>query len=53
MEKATGKYKPKYIKKYYKKKFKELNLLQAEADHNKSKYEKLNKSFTKSKTSKK
>ena len=43
---------PRYGKNDYKKKFKELNLLQAEASHQKSKYEKLNKTFTKKKTSK-
>ena len=50
MKKATGNYKSNYVKKDYKKKFKELNLLQAEAAHQKSKYENLNKAFTKKKT---
>ena len=50
---AAEKDKSKYGKKDYKKKFKELNLLQEEAAHQKSKYKKLNKAFTKSKTSKK
>ena len=49
---AAEKEKSKYGKKNYKNKSKELNLLQAEADHQKSKYEKLNKAFTKRKTSK-
>ena len=52
MERAAEKYKSKYVKKDYKNKFKELNLLQAEAAHQKSNYQKLNKSFTKRKTSK-
>ena len=47
---AEEKYKSKYVKKEYKKKFKELNLLQEEASHQKPKYEKLNKAFTKRKT---
>ena len=51
MEKATWKDKSKYVKKYYKKDFKELNILQAEAAHQKYKYENLNKAFTKRKTS--
>ena len=37
---------------YYNKMFKELDLLQAEAAHQKYKYENLNKDFTKRKTSK-
>ena len=49
---ASDKYKYKYVNNDYNKKFKELNLLQAEAAHQKSKYEKLNKDFTKRKTSK-
>ena len=48
---AKDKGNPKYVKNDYKKNFKELNLLQAEAAHQKSKYEKLNKSFTKKKNS--
>ena len=40
------------VKKDYKKKFKELNLLQAEAAHQRSKYKNLNKSFAKKKTPK-
>ena len=44
---------PKYGKKDYKKRFKELNLLQAEAAHQKYRYEKLNKAITKKKTYKK
>ena len=51
MTKAAEKDKSEYVKKDYKKKFKELNLFQAEDAHQKSKYEKLNKLFTKSKTS--
>ena len=52
--KKRAKYKDntKYGKRDYKNKFKELNLLQAEADHQKSKYENLNKAFAKNKTSK-
>ena len=46
------KYISKYGKKYYKENFKELNILQAESAHQTFKYEKLNKAFTKSKTSK-
>ena len=49
---ASYKDKPKYGKNDYKKRFKELNLLQAEAAHKKSKYEKLNKYFIKRNTSK-
>ena len=52
MERAAEKYKSKYVNKYYKKKLKELNILQAEAAHQKSKYDNLNKAFTKRKTSK-
>ena len=51
-KRASYKDKSKYGKKYYKNNFKEINLLQAEAAHQKSKYEKLNKDFTKRKTSK-
>ena len=40
------------MKKYYKKNFKELNLLQAKAFHQKSKYKKINKYFTKENSSK-
>ena len=47
------KYKYNYVRRDYKKKFKELNLFQAEAAHQKSNYEKINKAFTKRKTSKK
>ena len=43
---------PKYWKKDYKNNFKEINLFQAEPAHQKSKYEKLNKAFTKKNTSK-
>ena len=50
---ASNKDKPKYGKKDYNKRIKELNFLQAEAAHQNSKYEKLNKYFTKRKTSKK
>ena len=50
MKRAEEKYKSKYVKKENKKKFKELNLLQAEASHQKSNYENLNKAFTKRKT---
>ena len=50
MARSADKDKSKYVKKDYKKEFKELNLLQAEAAHHKSKYENLNKAFTKSKT---
>ena len=42
---AAEKDKYKYGNKDYKNKFTELNLLQAEANHQKSKYEELNKSF--------
>ena len=49
---AKDKDNPKYEKKYYKKKAKELNILQAEDAHQKSKYEKLNKAFTKKNTPK-
>ena len=52
MARAAENYKSKYVKKDYKKKSKELNLLQAEAAHQKSKYENLNKDFTKINTSK-
>ena len=48
---ASEKYKSKYGKKDYKKRFKKLNLLQAEAVHQISKYKKLNKAFTKRNTS--
>ena len=48
----TEKDNSKYIKKDYKNKFKELNLLQAEAAHQKYKYENLNRAFTKSNSSK-
>ena len=37
-ERDAEKYKSKYGKKYYNKKFKELNILQSEAAHQKSKY---------------
>ena len=47
---AKDKYNHKYGKNYYKKKFTEFNLLRAEAAHQKSKYENLNKAFTKKKT---
>ena len=43
--------KPKCRGNYYKKKFKELSLFQEESAHQKSDYEKLNKDFTKRKTS--
>ena len=49
---AAEKEKSKYVKKYYKKKFKEINFLQAEAAHQKYKYEKIYKAFTKRKISK-
>ena len=52
MSRDAEKYNSKYVRKDYKKKFKELNLLQEETDHHKSKFEKLNKAFTKRKTSK-
>ena len=52
MARDAEKDKSKYVKKDYKKKFKELNILQVEAAHQKSRYEKLNKAFTKRKTSK-
>ena len=48
---AAEKDKSKYSNKDHKRKFKELNLLQAEAAHQESKYENLNKAFTKRKTS--
>ena len=50
-----GKDNPKYGKKDYKNKFKELNLLEREAAHQKAKYleyENLNKDFSKKKTPK-
>ena len=47
MSRDAEKYNSKYVRKDYKKKFKELNLLQEETDHHKSKFEKLNKAFTK------
>ena len=50
MARAAENYESKYVKKDYKKKSKELNLLQAEAAHQKFKYENLNKAFTKRKT---
>ena len=49
---GKGKEKSKYGKKDYKKKPKKINLFQAEAAHQKSKHENLNKAFTKSNTSK-
>ena len=52
MERAEEKDKSKYVKKEYKKKFKELNIFQEEAAHQNYKYEKINKAFTKRKTSK-
>ena len=52
MSTSEDKYKSKYVKKYYKKRFKELNLLQEEATHQESKYENINKNFSKRKTSK-
>ena len=51
-ERASDKDKSKYDNRDYNNKFKELNLLQEEAAHQKSKYEKLNKAYTKRKTSK-
>ena len=47
MANAKGKNKSKYFKKDYKKKFIEINILQSEDFHQRSKYEKLNKTFTK------
>ena len=44
--------KSKYVNKDYKNKFKKLNILQAEFTYQKSKYEKINKAFTKRTTSK-
>ena len=49
---ASDKDNPKHGKNDYTKKFKEINLLQAEASHQKSKHENLNKAFTKRMTSK-
>ena len=49
---AKDKENPKYGKNHYRKNFKELNILQAEDDHQKSKYENINNSFNKKKTSK-
>ena len=46
----SDKDKSKYGKKDYKKKFKDHNLLQAQADQQKYRYEKINKAFTKKKT---
>ena len=52
MTSAAEKDKSKYVKKYYKNKFNKINLLQAEAAHQKYKHENINKAFTKRKTSK-
>ena len=49
-KRAKDKENHKYGKNYYKKNFKELNILQAQSAHQKSKYEKLNKYFAKKKT---
>ena len=49
---AKDKENPKYGKKDCKKKFKVLNLLQEEAAHQNSKYENINKAFTRKNTSK-
>ena len=52
MATAAEKEKSKYVKKEYKKNFKKLNILQIEVAHQKYKDEKINKAFTKRKTSK-
>ena len=49
---ASEKNKSNYVKKDYRNKSKELNIFQAEAVHQKSKYEKISKAFNKRKTSK-
>ena len=52
MASAAENDKSNYVKKYYKNKSNKINLLQSEAGHQKYKHEKINKYFTKSKTSK-